>query len=840
MSSSNYYPHTLKADDLIEIDSKHNKDLYDLSSIESKDDYLCVFENVGIEYPEIALGLRYKIARSKDERRKLCEENGAKTPKYNNYDTVNSEQGLIYIKRDDWIPNTDRSECAVFNKDGSRHMYEIGTPAPRTFVSKKLCDRYSDKDSSYNIYTKMIPRKISNPSINLKVKEVDDKYKNNSRGKIFWLTYIVITIFIVYWTLRYHVKKPYHFYDYINSIFVNKTVLTILIFGAIIYLFCPFNMCYQDVNEPEYRKDFNKSFKNTVCDYTNNNIGYLEESVCNKYDNSYFLKYLDKIFYYLFNFNRKIEKPLKYINSKVCNYCKVKFPCLESNPFITYDIIQPNIINYSDEIKENEINNMYVLGNDYNKYNYGSINLFIVNSIDLGISSGDVPNLDTYLKKINQRFNFINYTFEMGDFTRDGNTLLNTGDLIILKSFDEFNNYVFMNSLLINPDKDNQINYNYEDVDYGMQWIVVRNRKGPMIYNDELKFLRVKRCPYTYRIYSIDNNYELLDYNINLSVEKFIEKFVRNYENYKRYPYFPEFTLKELKSHEEFNKFPNFVKRKMIFIYRYMVSHPSQKLRAKNINIIESRIIRYDYIKKSIIKYDMNNKNKKIDDETNNYIKLFRQNIDIVNKFKILLNEINNYHNDDENEKDYLKFYFINELINMKLFMDKDEYIDKSGNIKWFRLFIKYEELFENEYKKIEDKKSYYTSANYKMNINIIYEKMKLNDKLDFDKININKFIYNLNLQLLNLNYIQREDVRKKITEKLLDLFNKKKKLLKFNFNKKINLESLIGRAPNKIAYQRQFNLENIINNHFYIKKIYEKDKVIKKCNICHQDCELV
>ena len=75
-------------------------------------------------------------------------------------------------------------------------------------------------------------------------------------------------------------------------------------------------------------------------------------------------------------------------------------------------------------------------------------------------------------------------------------------------------------------------------VDYVYQWIPVSDRNGPTIFNDDINNLRIKSCPYSYRIFSVGTNYELIGYNIPLSTRNFVSKFENNTDSYTEYPYF--------------------------------------------------------------------------------------------------------------------------------------------------------------------------------------------------------------------------------------------------------------------------------------------------------------
>ena len=97
-------------------------------------------------------------------------------------------------------------------------------------------------------------------------------------------------------------------------------------------------------------------------------------------------------------------------------------------------------------------------------------------------------------------------------------------------------------------------------LDYVYQWIPVTDRNGPTIFNDDINNLRIKSCPYSYRIFSVGTNYELIGYNIPLSTRNFISKFENNTDSYTEYPYFPAFTFDKLRGDKTFNKKPEFIK----------------------------------------------------------------------------------------------------------------------------------------------------------------------------------------------------------------------------------------------------------------------------------------
>ena len=128
-------PHTLKVDSNIKDDYYKNYDAYNMTGLKQQEDYLCVLENVGQELPEIVLGLNYRAATSKAQRKDICE---------NKYRKPGSEAAL-YIRKDDWISDKDDLQCAVYKtEDDSRETYKINGEY-RKFPSKKLCDKYKTK-----------------------------------------------------------------------------------------------------------------------------------------------------------------------------------------------------------------------------------------------------------------------------------------------------------------------------------------------------------------------------------------------------------------------------------------------------------------------------------------------------------------------------------------------------------------------------------------------------------------------------------------------------------------------------------------------------------------------
>ena len=747
----NYYPHTLKVDEIVGDTNTKNSNRKNLQNIQQYEDYLCVLENTGIEYPELALGLAYRSARTKGERKRICED-------------IDADEGRIYIRKDDWInPDEAEYECGVFNLDGSRKKYDNSTKDPRKFPSTKLCDKYYEKDNGEDYYTKMIPSKLERPVKDLRGENVEQEIRSNTRSRIFWITYFVLTVFIIYWTASYEVEKPYAFYDYVYSVFFNKAIILILLFGFFIYTFCPFNTCYTNPDDPLYIRDFNRAAKELVCSYTDNNVSYLEEGISLKYDNSKWMKKLDSIISVLFNVNRKIERPLKYLNKQICNYCDVKYDCIHRKPLNTMQIIKPYVITvFSSDLKNNT--NEDIVDNATNK---------------------------NYLSAINSLYKYrkINNYDKSGKIIDHHYVPYDTGTIIHLKTDDEFNNLLLMCVLIMKSELSTEETLSgINGVDYSYQWIVIRDRNGVTFYNDNIENLRIKYCPNSFRIFSVDTNYELLGYNISLSLDYFINNFENNTKNYTEFPFFPNFTLSQLKDDGNFNQKPEFIKRKLIKIYKYLTSNPSQKFRTKNITILGGKLVRYE----SYISSQELNSSK---------IKLY---FNKCNRYINKIDELNSFFNDDENDEDYLKFYYTNK---------------------------------NDEYQSIE--KDYYDVTFYNMDINKIINYLKIND----EDLDVRDFMYKFYQCVIHLNYVQRDSIRLKIVEKLMEKFNFEEYdyLDSYESLKHIDLTSInIEDEDDKynIILERKNIVEEIVKDHYFIKKSYEQDGIVNECIFCKQRCK--
>lgn len=752
---NNYYPHTLKSDEKVEDDYFKNKDINNLQNLNEADEYVCVFENNGIQYPEIALGLQYEYATTKQERKDICETTN---------DPALQQEKLIYIRKDDWInPDDTKYECGVFNLDGTRKKYilPLGNPDNKKFVSKKLCDRYNTLEDGYDFYTKMIPSKLETPSKDLRATEVDEVARNSSRVFIFWITYTLLTLLIIYWVARYQVNKPYEFYDNLNSKFMYKVLILIIIFGLYVYLFCPFNMCFHESDTNSFLLNFGKSTKEEFCKYCNNNISYLEDNINSTYDKSINLKNIDWFFNYILKLNRNIEKPLKYIDNKICNICTLEHNCFDRKAYNTMKIVTPLILVVS--------------------------NLNLQSDDDSFVRSSALQQ--DYDSAINMKYK---YKYVKNDDNNNYYVPYDTGTIIYLRTNDDYDKSLYMCCSVFNFFNYPKRNVIDEDT-FVYKWVLIRDRNGPTIYNNDLKKLRLKICPYSHRVLYVDSNYELLDYNLTLDVNTFVQLFETNIYNYKEYPFFPSFGISELR--EAIDIKPNFIKRKMLQIYKYLIKSPSQKFRTKNIAVKDGNLIRYDTeisIRESLKLF-----------ETKNYFTTYKEYKDEYNRISIILNELNEYHNDDELDDEYLSYY-------------------------------------NSSHEKIES--NFYKVADYKLNYDELYEKLNIRDK----SISYKDFMYNLYKEFINLNFIQRDEVRQNIIKKFISIFNEEYDKYKeaLDFIKK-NKNMKLYETPFKLEIDEGkildtkeiFIVEEIANYHDLSKVKLENTGVIHECIFCKQKC---
>ena len=149
------------------------------------------------------------------------------------------------------------------------------------------------------------------------------------------------------------------------------------------------------------------------------------------------------------------------------------------------------------------------------------------------------------------------------------------------------------------------------------------------------------------------------------------------------------------------------------------------------------------------------------------------------------LDEINHYHNDDEDDNDYLTFY----------------------NVKHDKI-----------------NKDFYLNSSYNLDMDLIDKNINLEDDLD-------DFMYKLNLEFSNLNYIQRSLIRENISKKLLDNYNKVKfdNYIFENKNKVINSNTKEINI-NNVKFKEYYIMQEFKKDHCYETIDYLQDGIVNKC----------
>ena len=394
-----------------------------------------------------------------------------------------------------------------------------------------------------------------------------------------------------------------------------------------------------------------------------------------------------------------------------------------------------------------------------------------------------------YDSAINMKYK---YKYVKNDDNNNYYVPYDTGTIIYLRTNDDYDKSLYMCCSVFNFFNYPKRNVIDED-SFVYKWVLIRDRNGPTIYNNDLKKLRLKMCPYSHRVLYVDSNYELLDYNLTLDVNTFVSLFETNLYNYKEYPFFPSFEISELKQAIDIKN--NFIKRKILQIYRYLIKSPSQKFRTKNIAVKEGNLVRYDT--ELSIRENLNLF------KTKNYFTTYKEYTDEYNRISTILNELNEYHNDDELDDEYLSYY-------------------------------------NTSHEKIES--NFYKVADYNLDYDELYEKINIRDKT----ISYKDFMYNIYKEFINLNYIQRDEVRQNIIKKFLSIFNeeyekykealdfikknKNSKLYETSFKLQIDEEKILD--TNEI-----FIVEEIVNYHDLSKNMLEKSGVIHECIYCKQKC---
>jgi len=790
-NKDNFYPHTLKVDDNYASLKVKNYHINNLQTLNEVDDYICIFENNGKEFPEVALGIKYKLAKTKDERKELCESASRRQP----------GESRLFVRRDDWIdPDESEFECATYDSTGNRLKYDESINQEfLTLPSKKLCDSYNDKNGAKGLshpkyskiaYTKMIPKKLTNPVIDLKVDILDDSLLNRSKAIIFWLIYAFVAILVILWTVIGIKDKNSSFYDSLSNLLMNKFIYYLILFGVYMYLYCPFNVCTIDRDLPLYRRDFTKAAKDMTCDYTKNTSSYLENNIIRNYDNSYYMKFFDPVISFLFESNRIAKKNLNTLNKSICEYCKMDYTCIDNSPYNQIDIVKPNIIevNFQDLINSSDkfvsdrakanfiepvIDYLYKYNSNNKPYDTGTIVI--------------VKNDYNFLKSNNiQLFQSLFYDSEKDEY-RD----------------DDINNSVYMCCVVLKEGSPNKNDFkSLNGGDYEYKWLRVRHREGDFFFNEELSTLRIKRCPISYRVFSVGTNYDLLGYNMSLNAKDFVKKFKDDNIDFYEYPYYPEFNIKELNGEYSFGQQTNLVKRKLTKIYKYLIKDPSYKFRTKNISFFNGQLIRYDH---NITPRQLFS--KPISDvfiEFNTYLEECK-------KYRRIISELTDFYNDDEDDIDYLKYY-------------NPKYENKNNSL--------------------------YLLADYKYDFDSILKYIKLDNLESYKEI-----MFRLYEKMVNLDYMQREDLRDRLIKIIMSKFEdlRIKNFKRANIKIFTGLEYLINYANKSIntskkvsftyrnkliSFSENYVLQEFVVDHIF-EKNYKKDSVENMCKICGQKCIL-
>jgi hypothetical protein len=273
----------------------------------------------------------------------------------------------------------------------------------------------------------------------------------------------------------------------------------------------------------------------------------------------------------------------------MCVPCSLEYNCIDRSPKYSISITSPVLIKvYENDLREH------------------------INKTDVNYKM----NLAQYLRAINSK-----YENQNNGLPYDTGTLIK---LITNDDNDPNNNILFMSSVIMIPNS----------TEYSYKWIQLMKKDGIMQYNGKDNNLKIKYCNKSYRILSVDNNYELIGYNYPLDISTMINLFEKNNFSYRRFFFYPNFSLSDLKSDRTYSKKPKFIQRKLINIYKYLQQHPNQKFITPNVSVVNGKYFKYQF------------------DNIN--AKLY---IDDTYKFLEELRDINDFHNDDEDDDDYIEYF---------------------------------------------------------------------------------------------------------------------------------------------------------------------------------------
>lgn len=596
------YPDSIKNDILIQNQIKKNS--VDISRYVNKNElaenYVCVFENTGQDVPDLALGLRYKLSKDYWKRKYECEHK-FKPP----------AEPANYLSRDDWInPKESNFECGVFNMDNKRLMYDDNLPMKIT--SRRICNLYNKprvlkhnqgKKNADNkiVYTKYVPKTNKRPAINLrKSKEKNDIYLNDVKSNLFIIFISLACIFYIIWIVKFNTLRPYTFYEYLYKSNFKRIIVLLLIFGIVIYIYCPFKTCYNPpLSSPFIITPFKELHKN-YCEMINfgkgNNIANFFK---NKYDENFLYHYLRFPINFLNKFTYNNKNFINNIYATSCIGCKMKFNCIDRHG--THDIrikkIKPIIYN-------------------------------------------DIEELNKFRKN----------AFNWDDVALVKNNIIKRRGRIIKNEKNVYHLYLRTHWAYNSKTKKNELNNN-------SNWVQIKflkkekNAKDEDVWNmknfsikSDINELNMKYCGKTFKILGINENYNLLGYNKIVKLQyidnrewqksMFLNKVLNDDEDI--YEYMPDFKFPDkLNSAGVRDALKPYEVRKVIDYYFRLNQDPSYRYCTKN----------YIYNKKlkKLIKYEFN------DVKIINYLKKCNE---YINK----LSKINDYWNDDEKDDDYLHY----------------------------------------------------------------------------------------------------------------------------------------------------------------------------------------
>ena len=144
----------------------------------------------------------------------------------------------------------------------------------------------------------------------------------------------------------------------------------------------------------------------------------------------------------------------------------------------------------------------------------------------------------------------------------------------------------------------------------------------------------------------------------------------------------------------------------------------------------------------------------------------------------------------------------------------------------------------------------YVDTTYYDMDENKIYNNLEIKE----NDLSQRDFMFKFNQSILHLNFVQRDKIRENITNKLIEKFNEFKKpyseikdntsnLNEFYLYKNQQIDTskdfIIKDGNYSVKFKNIFILEEIVNDHYFIKKKYQQDGIVNECHFCKQRCKM-